>query len=361
MKILVVRGNPRKDGYTGYVTDLVVRGMREGGAELVDIDLAQKQISQCVGCYKCWTATPGRCILRDDMDALLPTILDADVVVCATPLYYYTMSAGMKTFLERTFPLAKPGLDTTPRGLAKNSLRYPERWPKRLIPIIVGAFKSYEDFRPTVETFQLIADGLSMGWAGTIIRPESYLLQFSLAKPKTVKTVETALVRAGLELATAGAIGPDTEEKVRTPLAIDEYHFTTYSKIFWEHMLALGAEADDLVKVQRRVTSDVRILMREMARSIDPAATARLKAVLQFDFPDKELHFCIRVDRGSCVLSEETAQKPDLRVTASTDVWAQAFMREISMEDALMSRKVLLEGDKSLFSRLDRYFPPPVS
>jgi alkyl sulfatase BDS1-like metallo-beta-lactamase superfamily hydrolase len=118
--------------------------------------------------------------------------------------------------------------------------------------------------------------------------------------------------------------------------------------------------AEDLEALQQRVTGDVRILMREMARSCDPADTAKLRAVFQFDFPDKNYFYRLSVDRGVCTLTEEKTENPDLRVRCSSETWALVFMRHINVRDALVNHLIELEGDKSLFSRLDRYFPPPV-
>jgi putative sterol carrier protein len=100
--------------------------------------------------------------------------------------------------------------------------------------------------------------------------------------------------------------------------------------------------------------------MQEMARSIDPQATAKLKAALQFEFPDKDLRFTLTVDHGSCSFIEEKSGAPDLKVTCSSEVWAKVFMRQINIRDALVNKQIVLEGDKFLFSRLDRYFPPPI-
>jgi len=362
MNILVVRGNPRANGYTQYITDLVVRGAQEGGAAIVDVNLISKKITPCIGCYHCWTVTPGTCRFRDDMPELLERFLDADIVLCSTPLYYYAVSGAMKIFLERTLPLTMQGFEQTPGRCMRNRTRYPERWrDKRLGFIAAGAFKEPENFDGIRTTFRLLADGFNMTLCAELIRPEAYLLQFELAKPKTVKTVETALQHAGFELATSGAVSGETSRKVSLPLAVDVPHFLKYSAIYWEHAIAMGAEAQDLAKVQQAVVGDVRILMSEMARSIDPLASAKLTAVLQFDFPDKDLHFRLCVDRGTCVMDETQAEKFDLRVTVDTATWAGIFTRRINVKDALMRKKIRLEGDRTLFTRLDRYFPPPVS
>ncbi|HUI93423.1 MAG TPA: NAD(P)H-dependent oxidoreductase [Chitinivibrionales bacterium] len=360
MKLLLLRGNPRKNGFTRYLTDLFVKGVREAGGQLVDRDLSSLSIKNCTGCYSCWVTSPGKCIISDDMGSVLQDFLDADTVVFATPLNAFTVSGPLKNVMDRLLPLTQPTFEQSPPGLVRNSLRFPEKWPKKFAAIVVGAFKGEENFAAVQSTFSLFANAMSMEPAGDLIRPESHLLRFALAKPLTVKTIETAFVKAGYELATEGRITPETRQKAATPLAPDLGYFKKYSNIYWEHAVALGEKSHDLDLLTKTVMADVRILMQEMARSIDPAATAHLKTTLQFEFTDKPYSFILSVDKGKCTFIEGKTDKPDLKVTTSTGVWAKVFMRQINVRDALMNRQIVLEGDKFIFSRLDRYFPPPV-
>lgn len=362
MRILVIRGNPRKDGHTQYITDIVIKGALEAGAEIVDVDLCVKTIKECIGCYRCWTKSPGKCIYNDDMTDLLEQLLTSDILLCSTPLYNYNMSNSIKKFFERTLPLFKQGIAQAHNGLFCNNLRHPEKWKnKSLAFVCAGAFRGEVNFKGITSIFSLLANGTNMAYSGGLIRPESYLLQFNLAKPKTVKLIETGLLQGGRELALKGRFSENTQKKVAAPLSIDTFHFKKYSDIYWEHVISMGSEGADLDKVRYKVTTDVRILMHEMARSIDHFATAKLKAVLQFDFPDKKLHYCLTVNKGTCTLEEKESESYDLRITTDTSTWAKTFIREITMKDALMQRKIKLEGDKLLFKRLDRYFPPPAS
>ena len=360
MNLLVLRSNPRKNGYTQRITDLFVRGAREAGGEIIDIDLCALDLKHCLGCYGCWIQTPGKCVLGDGMEGLLQRFLDADAVIFASPLNAYGVNSHLKIYLDRTLTITKPGFEITAKGLIGNRLRFPEKWPKKMAAIVVGAFKGQENFSAVRSTFELYSNGMGMELCAVMVRPESYLLQFSLAKPKTVKLIETAFVKAGYELVTEGAVSAATHEQAALPLSTDVAHFRQYSNIYWEHALAMGGEAADLEALQLRVTSDVRILIREMARSIDPVATAKLKAVLQFDFPDKNYFFRLSLDKGACIVTEEKTAAPDLRITCETGTWSGVFMRRLSARDALVNHLIRLEGDKFLFSRLDRYFPPPV-
>jgi putative sterol carrier protein len=205
------------------------------------------------------------------------------------------------------------------------------------------------------------ANALSLETAGALLRPESFLLPFALAKPMTIKTIEAGFVRAGYELASAGKISAETKEKAETPLSSDLPYFKKYANIYWEHAVALGEKSADIDLLCKKVTADVRILMQEMARSYDSVSTAKLKANFQFEFTDKNLFFTLVIDHGKCLFFTEKSGNADLLINTTTEVWGKVFTRQINVRDALVTKEISLTGDKFLFSRLDRYFPPPVA
>ena len=362
MKVLLLRANPRKTGYTQRLADWFLGGLREVQATVTDVDVTALNLAPCLGCFHCWLATPGQCVHSDAMGEQLELILESDVLVCATPIYYYSMSSCLKAYFERTFPLAQPGLVPSGRGLTRNSIRYPARWKdKKLITIVTGALHGREPYRPANETFQLIADSLDLELGGQLTRPESYLLDYPLSKPRTLKQIEAAFIQAGREAGTTGRLSHETMDAACLPLAASADHFRRYSNIYWTRAFELGPDGMTPALVQSRVGSDVRILMQEMVRCFDPRAGARVRATLQFDFTDLDLHYGVCIDRGRCELTEGVCEKPDLCVRAEAAVWAAIFMRQADVREMVKDGRLVLEGDKSLFTRLDRLFPPPSS
>ena len=86
--------------------------------------LRKKKINKCIGCYTCWTKSPGVCVHKDDMTAeLFPKWVEADLAVYATPLYYFTLNAVMKAFMERTLPVLEPFLHRV-EGKSFHPMRY---------------------------------------------------------------------------------------------------------------------------------------------------------------------------------------------------------------------------------------------
>ena len=87
----------------------LVNGMQDAGANVDVVNLREKKIKNCVGCYTCMTKTPGKCVLKDDMTGdIFPEWLESDLIIYATPLFHHTVNAIMKTFIERTLPVYEP-------------------------------------------------------------------------------------------------------------------------------------------------------------------------------------------------------------------------------------------------------------
>lgn len=102
-KVLVISTSPRKGGNSDVLADEFVRGAREVGNSVEKITLIDKTIGFCRGCLACQSTQ--HCVIHDDADAIAQNMLTADVIVFATPIYYYAMCGQMKTMLDRSNPL----------------------------------------------------------------------------------------------------------------------------------------------------------------------------------------------------------------------------------------------------------------
>lgn len=102
-KILVISTSPRKGGNSETLADSFIRGAEEAGNQTEKVCLYDKSIGFCKGCLACHKT--GRCVIHDDADTITQKMRTADVLVFATPIYYYEMSGQMKTMLDRANPL----------------------------------------------------------------------------------------------------------------------------------------------------------------------------------------------------------------------------------------------------------------
>lgn len=100
--VLILSGSPRKRGNSDMLCDQFYKGADEAGNRCEKMYLQDMQIGFCTACYAC--RENGRCIQKDSMTEVLEKMIQADVIVLATPVYFYSMAGQMKTFIDRTLP-----------------------------------------------------------------------------------------------------------------------------------------------------------------------------------------------------------------------------------------------------------------
>ncbi len=102
-KVLIISTSMRKNSNSDGLADAFLQGAKEAGNTIEKINLSDKTIGFCKGCLACQKT--GNCVIHDDAENITEKMLTADVLVFATPIYYYEMSGQMKTMLDRANPL----------------------------------------------------------------------------------------------------------------------------------------------------------------------------------------------------------------------------------------------------------------
>lgn len=100
-KVLILSGSPRKGGNSDILCDEFMRGARESGNEAEKIFLRDKKIGYCSACYYC-EDRGGKCSIMDDMAEILDKMIAADVIVMASPVYFYSIDAQLKAVIDRS-------------------------------------------------------------------------------------------------------------------------------------------------------------------------------------------------------------------------------------------------------------------
>lgn len=102
-KVLIISSSLRAQSNSEILAREAEKGAVAAGHEVEFISLKGKNIKFCIGCLACQKT--GKCVQKDDMIELMPKVQNADVLVFATPIYYYELSGQLKTFLDRCNPL----------------------------------------------------------------------------------------------------------------------------------------------------------------------------------------------------------------------------------------------------------------
>ncbi|MBR6348077.1 MAG: flavodoxin family protein [Spirochaetales bacterium] len=108
MKILVLNGSPKQKSDTFRLTRAFLNGLqRNAEHEVHVIDVKDRKIAPCRGCFGCWQKGDGHCVIDDDQNAILNLYRTSDVIIWSFPLYCYGMPSALKAVLDRTIPLVK--------------------------------------------------------------------------------------------------------------------------------------------------------------------------------------------------------------------------------------------------------------
>lgn len=100
-KVLILSGSPRKDGNSDILCNQFAKGALEAGNQVEVVRVADKKIAPCRACYYC-RSHGGECVIKDDMAEVLQKMIDADVIVLASPVYFYSIDAQLKAVIDRT-------------------------------------------------------------------------------------------------------------------------------------------------------------------------------------------------------------------------------------------------------------------
>ena len=114
IKILALYGSPRKKGNSTLLANHIILGAESQGASVESIYLNGLDIKACQGCYVCQKDDSKGCAIDDDMQALYPKVLEADALIIASPVYWFTMSAQVKLFMDRCFALFNENQEISP-------------------------------------------------------------------------------------------------------------------------------------------------------------------------------------------------------------------------------------------------------
>lgn len=105
--ILILNGSPRLRGNTAMLCDALEKGAREAGHTVTRFDLQRRDIHGCLGCMRGGKDPASPCVQKDGMEEIYPVYREADVVVLASPLYYWSVSGQLKTAFDRLFAVAE--------------------------------------------------------------------------------------------------------------------------------------------------------------------------------------------------------------------------------------------------------------
>ena len=108
MKILLLTGSPRAKGNSAAMAAAFAEGAQSAGHEVVRFDVAKMKVNGCLGCEYCHTKGDGKCVQKDDMVQIYEHLADCDMIVFASAVYYWTLTAQLQAALHRFYAIGYP-------------------------------------------------------------------------------------------------------------------------------------------------------------------------------------------------------------------------------------------------------------
>ncbi len=355
MRILALNSSARSGGQskTELILGYLVEGMRQAGAEVGVVNLRETKIKTCVGCFTCWSKTPGTCIHQDDMTKeLFPKWIEADVCVYATPLFHHTVNATMKTFIERTLPVYDP-FQVESGARWTHPLRY--KYPAAVVLSVCGfpAMSAFGGLSHYVNfLFQQEEGGL---WA-EIYWPGAELM--AQVGGEKLKDVLAAAGQAGNELVKSRQVSPDTLARIAQPLYDDLSDSAEIVNHMWRNCIAEGVTPREFSKKGMVPRPDsLKAFMLLMPVGFNPEGAGDTRAVLQFHFTGRVEGACqFTIAEGTIKAEEGVAEKPDLTIKAPFDVWIDITTGKADGGQMFMEGKYTAEGDMDLLLNMKKFF-----
>jgi multimeric flavodoxin WrbA len=355
MKVLALNSSPRGEGQskTEFLLNLLAQGMQEAGADVEVVALRKKKINHCIGCFTCWTKTPGVCLHQDDMTKeLFPKWLAADLVVYATPLYHYTVNATMKAFIERTLPVLLPFFHDE-EGETRHPLRQD---PPKAVVLSVAGFPERAVF-DQLSTYVRFLFGRTGTLVAEIYRPAAEMLDVFVLIEKA-REVREAIRQAGREIVESMIVSPETMERINQDFIEDQEAYFMIGNLFWKSCIAEKVNPREFGERGLMPRPDsVKAFMLILSMGFNPEGAGDTKAVIQFNFSGEAVGACyFRIESGRIEPLMGTAEKPDLTIETPFEVWMDIMTGKADGQQMFMEQKYRVNGDLSLLMRMNQFF-----
>jgi putative sterol carrier protein len=371
MKILAVNGSPRgAQGNTEVILQAFLAGAQQEGAKTEVLYLKDKNIKHCIGCFTCWTKTPGVCVHKDDMPAIMEMMKEQDIMVYAMPLYVFTVPGLFKDYMDRLIPFAQPLIEK--RG---DHYIHPPRWGgglRRSVLISNAGFSESHHFDGLKRTFELLNDGPDNELLGTICCAAGPLLSIPEFKAEAQIFLDAAY-KAGAEVVRDGRISPDLQTQLNRSLAPDSEAYANMVNAYWG---GLGVDRIDEVEPDgdtetKEAPADnvltpsgsmetIRDLVSSMPLAFNGEAAGDLEAVFQFDVTDEDPgDYYIAISGGTCTAYAGIHANPNATIRTPADVWLKISRGEMNGATAFMTGKYKVTGNLQLLMKMEKLFSRP--
>ena len=341
MKILLINGSPKGNASNSLrLAKAFIEGYGDAvpEAETELVNLREKRIEPCRGCFGCWSRTEGRCVIEDDAAELLEKRINADLVIWSFPLYFFNVPGPLKNFIDRQLPMTLPFME---RGAESGGhpLRFDISGQKHVLISTCGFYTAGKNYDSVCSMFDHIC---GKGGYETLFCGQGELFRVKELSSRTDEYLELCR-RAGREFA-GGGISPETRKGL-SRLRLPRETFERLADASWGVNRSTGKKEPEALS-----------FTRQMAGLYNKKSWDGHDRVLEMHYTDLGETYWIMLEKdGSRVL--EKPEKPcTTLIETPFDVWRSIAAGEMRGDAALMEGKYRVKGDFSLMTRWKSFF-----
>lgn len=213
MKVLVLNGSPKKVSDTFRLTEAFLKGLnRDQKHDIKVINVIEKSIAPCRGCFGCWQSMDGHCVIGDDQNGILDDYRSAELIIWSFPLYCYGMPSHLKAVLDRTIPLLKMKMVEREDGVVQHETLVD--FSKKHTLIISGC--GFPDWDGNFDALRIICRNC-FGDPEMVFVPEAPLINVPQAAVVAEPLLEK-FEKAGEEYETALSLSKETIASLEAPM-----------------------------------------------------------------------------------------------------------------------------------------------
>lgn len=355
MKILAISSSPLKKGISvsKMFLDYLVEGMRASGADVDIFDLSEKKVLNCTGCGSCWNVTSGKCVIPDDMTMeIYPKFESADLVVLASPIYFYQINAAMLNFINRTYPFLEPCINFQDGRYFP--YRFRAKHPKMMV--LTAASCHGEAICEQISSYMrklygkdLIAE-IHRGDAGVFHYYNSYNSE-----------ILDAIKRAGSEIVQSNRISDETMSVIMKPLD-DEETLAFMRDMVFKSMNKQKQNVNQFITQGGRLLPDtLKGFLKFMEAAFNAKEAVRTNLTYQFEFSGDVLGDVsgdcqLIIANGALKAVEGCITKPDITIKVPFAIWLDIINGKTSSRQMIIEKKLRVQGDWNGFMKMGLFF-----
>lgn len=351
MNILVINGSPKGERSNSLrLTKAFLKGLGsalpEGESCVEQLNICDMNINACRGCFACWKATPGSCVIKDDMAAVIEKLLWAELIVYSFPLYHYGVPGALKNLIDRQLPMVLPFMEERTDGVGSGShpTRYDMSGKRWVLISTCGFYSAKGNYDSVCAMFDYL---FGKNEYEAIFCGQGELLSVKELSNRTDEYLRV-VEKAGAEYA-SGGIGEQTRTAL-SQLLLTKQTYEALADASWGVSKETGEKVDDSL-----------IFTRQMAALYNKASYDGTDRVLEICYNDLGKTYQLLMGKDGCTVYDDCSLTATTRIDTPWDVWVDIAEGKLRGDEALAKHLYTVNGDFSVMINWDKYFGEPTA